>query len=86
MAKKTYINRALEPSLTAAAAEFAAVAILGPRQSGKTTLAMNIAVLYRDELQKADRAMRAFEKVQKAVKNRVATMETPEAQPATAAN
>ena len=39
MAKKTYINRALEPSLTAAAAEFAVVAILGPRQSGKTTLA-----------------------------------------------
>lgn len=39
MARKTYIARALEPNLSAAAKEFAAVAILGPRQSGKTTLA-----------------------------------------------
>lgn len=39
MAKKKYIPRALENSLMSAAKEFSAVAILGPRQSGKTTLA-----------------------------------------------
>lgn len=39
MAKKKYIPRALETSLISAAKEFSAVAILGPRQSGKTTLA-----------------------------------------------
>ena len=39
MAKKNYIPRELEKNLMSAAKEFAAVAILGPRQSGKTTLA-----------------------------------------------
>src|SRR4029077_11541261 len=32
-------------------------------ESHRLELAMKIAILYRDELQKADRAMRAFEKV-----------------------
>ena len=38
MARGTYIARSLEPVLKQAAAEFPAVVLTGPRQSGKTTL------------------------------------------------
>src|SRR5439155_1125640 len=48
-------------------------------ESGSDThrleLAMKIAVLYRDELQKADRAMRAFEKVLSLDENNLAAAE-----------
>jgi hypothetical protein len=38
MARDTYIARSLEPVLTRIAAQFPAVTLTGPRQSGKTTL------------------------------------------------
>ena len=44
-------------------------------ESHKLELAMKIAVLYRDELQKADRAMRAFEKVLTIDENNLAAAE-----------
>jgi predicted AAA+ superfamily ATPase len=39
---QTYIERSLEPVLKKAAAEFPAVVLTGPRQSGKTTLFQHI--------------------------------------------
>jgi predicted AAA+ superfamily ATPase len=54
------IPRRLLPSLTAALAESPAVALLGPRQAGKTTLALEIAqsrpAVYLDLESEADRA------------------------------
>ena len=44
-------------------------------ESHRLALAMKIAVLYRDELQKADRAMRAFEKVLQLDENNLAAAE-----------
>ena len=44
-------------------------------ESQRLALAMKIAVLYRDELQKADRAMRAFEKVLQLDENNLAAAE-----------
>lgn len=39
---QTYINRSLEPVLKKAAAEFPAVVLTGPRQSGKTTILQHL--------------------------------------------
>ncbi|MCC6765862.1 MAG: ATP-binding protein [Deltaproteobacteria bacterium] len=54
------LSRRLLPDLTAALAEFPAVALLGPRQVGKTTLALEIAkerpAVYLDLESEADRA------------------------------
>lgn len=54
------IHRRLLPSLTAALAEAPAVALLGPRQAGKTTLALEVArtrpAVYLDLESDADRA------------------------------
>ena len=38
----TYVKRSLEPVLKRAAAEFPAVVVTGPRQSGKTTLLQHL--------------------------------------------
>jgi predicted AAA+ superfamily ATPase len=54
------IPRRLLPALTAALAEVPAVALLGPRQAGKTTLALEVArtrpAIYLDLESEADRA------------------------------
>ena len=54
------IPRRLHPALTTALAESAAVALLGPRQAGKTTLALEVAQsrpsIYLDLESEADRA------------------------------
>jgi predicted AAA+ superfamily ATPase len=54
------IARRLLPSLTGALAEAPAVALLGPRQAGKTTLALEVAkarpAVYLDLESEADRA------------------------------
>jgi predicted AAA+ superfamily ATPase len=54
------IFRRLLPMLTSALAEVPAVALLGPRQSGKTTLALEVAkarpAVYLDLESEADRA------------------------------
>jgi predicted AAA+ superfamily ATPase len=54
------LTRRLQPSLVAALAESSAVALLGPRQVGKTTLALEVAktkrAIYLDLESEADRA------------------------------
>jgi hypothetical protein len=54
------IPRRLFPAVTAALTEVPAVALLGPRQAGKTTLALAVAetrpALYLDLESEADRA------------------------------
>lgn len=49
------IHRALKPLIELRLSQFPAVAILGPRQSGKTTLAKEFSAIYFDLEQESDR-------------------------------